>query len=168
MKKLSILFLSLGLTGCFVCTKHPAVKTQPPAQPVAAPVAVPAVVQEPVKVKPADELKQTDFTSMVTFEFDTINVASFNENAFDDICKYLAKTPSASLIVEGHTDNIGTKEHNKALGEKRAQLVAKKFADAGVTNKIETMSYGEEKPLSANDTEQGQAANRRVDVYIQR
>ncbi len=157
MRLLTVLLLSLGLTGCFVCTKQP-LKTED--KPVAAP-------EQP---KPAAPVKTPFKHSVVTgaaiFEFDTINITATNEEAFNDICGYLKENPTAKLVIEGHTDNIGDYEHNKVLGQKRADLIAKKFTDAGVTNKIEAVSYGEQKPLAPNDTEEGQAANRRVDIYV--
>ncbi len=157
MRLLTVLLLSLGLTGCFICTKQPLKAEEKPV----------VVTQQPKPAAPVKTpFKHKVVTDAAMFEFDTTNITTINEEAFNGICGYLKENPTAKLIIEGHTDNIGDHEHNKVLGQKRADLIAKKFTDAGVTNKIETVSYGEQKPLASNNTEEGKAANRRVDIYV--
>ncbi len=167
MKNLIILFLSLGLTGCFICTKQlpPAPKEEKIEVIVIQPEPTP-VIEEVVAPAPKPAVNETSIIGAVTFESDKADLKDMDLEAFDKLCQYLKETPSAALVIEGHTDNSGTNEHNNALSLERAQALAGKFVEAGVTNSIEVLSYGADKPVASNDTEEGRSANRRVDVYI--
>ncbi len=79
----------------------------------------------------------------------------------------IIKSNNFKVEILGHTDNIGGKEKNQILSEKRAQAV-KDFLiseDCSVTNLL-TVGYGMKKPLAPNDTETGRAKNRRVELKI--
>lgn len=68
-----------------------------------------------------------------------------------------------SVTVEGHTDARGTPEYNVALGERRAQSVQKYLENLGVAaGQLSVVSYGEEKPVDAGNTEDAFAKNRRA------
>jgi len=75
----------------------------------------------------------------------------------------LSNDPSLQVEVEGHCDKRGTNEYNLALGEQRAQSVAKLLMSYGVSpSQVNTISYGEEIPLESGDSEGAYAKNRRV------
>ncbi len=79
----------------------------------------------------------------------------------------LNKNPELHILISGHTDSIGTKEHNQILSKQRAGSVAAYFAANNIdSNRIETRGFGEEKPLDTNHTESGRAKNRRVEITI--
>ena len=80
----------------------------------------------------------------------------------------IEKIGSDSVVIEGHTDEIGAASVNKALSTERAKSVANFFlADKVVAPEhIKSIGYGFEKPLSTNKTKEGRAQNRRVDIVI--
>jgi peptidoglycan-associated lipoprotein len=70
-------------------------------------------------------------------------------------------------MIEGHCDDRGTNEYNLALGQRRAESAKKYLIQLGVSSKrIFTISYGEEKPLNPNQSEEAWAENRRDHFMI--
>jgi len=68
-------------------------------------------------------------------------------------------------VLEGHTDERGTREYNLALGERRAKAVERMMKVLGVSSdRIKTVSYGEEKPIAMDHNEAAWALNRRVEI----
>ncbi|HCR13267.1 MAG TPA: hypothetical protein DIU49_08385, partial [Desulfovibrio sp.] len=66
------------------------------------------------------------------------------------------------VILEGHTDSIGTEQYNMKLGQRRADSVKSFFVKKGIdASRIETISFGESDPVATNKTAQGRALNRR-------
>ena len=75
--------------------------------------------------------------------------------------------PSLHVSIEGHTDSIGTDEYNQTLSEMRAQAVRDYFVQQGITSSaIETHGYGKSAPIASNDTVEGRAQNRRVELVL--
>ena len=99
------------------------------------------------------------------FDFDQ---AVVKQEGFSDLeahAKYLSNNPGATVRLEGHADERGTREYNIALGEQRANAVARLLMVNGAgSNQIETISYGEEKPAMLGHTESEWALNRRVEL----
>ncbi len=99
------------------------------------------------------------------FDFDQ---AVVKQEGFSDLeahAKYLSNNPSATVRLEGHADERGTREYNIALGEQRANAVARLLMVNGAgSNQIETISYGEEKPAMLGHTESEWSLNRRVEL----
>lgn len=81
-----------------------------------------------------------------------------------ELADFLSKYEETSVVIEGHTDSLGSAAYNKNLSQKRADSVkAMLVSDFGIdASRIEAIGYGEEKPLASNDTEEGRAKNRRV------
>jgi peptidoglycan-associated lipoprotein len=78
---------------------------------------------------------------------------------------YLAGNRDARVVLEGHTDERGTREYNLALGDHRADTVRRFLLAEGVPDgRIQTMSYGEERPAAAGHSEPAWALNRRVEL----
>ncbi|MGL4380587.1 MAG: peptidoglycan-associated lipoprotein Pal [Vibrio sp.] len=99
----------------------------------------------------------------IYFAFDNATIASDYETMLAAHATYLVKNPSLKVTVEGHADERGTPEYNIALGERRAQAVAKYLEALGVqTEQIAIVSYGEEKPLMLGQSEEVYAKNRRA------
>jgi peptidoglycan-associated lipoprotein len=79
--------------------------------------------------------------------------------------RYLASNPQASVRLEGHADDRGTREYNMALGERRGNAVARFLMINGVTaGQAEVISYGEEKPAVMGSGSDSWAQNRRVEL----
>ena len=75
--------------------------------------------------------------------------------------------PSLHLAVEGHTDSVGGDEYNQNLSERRAQSVRDYFVQQGVSaNAIEAKGFGKTEPIASNDTAEGRAQNRRVELVL--
>lgn len=100
----------------------------------------------------------------------------FNEYALKEAAKEtlreVAKTLSslnkeAIILISGHTDNIGNFDYNMELSRKRAEEVKDHLLSVNVPHlEINTEGHGETKPVASNDTEAGQAKNRRVEIFI--
>jgi OOP family OmpA-OmpF porin len=105
----------------------------------------------------------------VHFEFDRSDLTDYAkailDNAAGAINGLSQKYPSLKVDLSGHTDWIGTEGYNQALSERRADTVKKYLTRKGVdANRITTHAYGETKPVAPNDTTEGRALNRRVEV----
>lgn len=102
------------------------------------------------------------------FEFDK---SDLDQEALDDLdahARFLVADRNAKVRLEGHADERGTRAYNLALGERRANAVARYLVIQGVNRtQIETVSYGEERPLSMVRDENGWARNRRVELIYQ-
>ncbi len=102
------------------------------------------------------------------FEFDK---SDLKQEALDDLdahAKYLSADRTSKVRLEGHADERGTRAYNLALGERRANSVARYLVIQGVNrSQIETVSYGEERPLSLSRDDNGWSRNRRVELIYQ-
>jgi hypothetical protein len=88
---------------------------------------------------------------------------------FGDSQRHPGRLDVASWRIEvtGHTDSVGSRESNRALSEQRARSVAIYLMQHGVVaNRIETVGYGDTRPLAANDTETNRARNRRIEFRV--
>ena len=85
----------------------------------------------------------------------------------DNVAAVLQSHPSVRVRIEGHTDDRGDDTYNKNLSQSRADQVMRYLVRKGVdASRLESVGYGEEQPLESNDTNEGRAANRRVDFNI--
>ncbi len=85
----------------------------------------------------------------------------------DLVAQFMHKKPDIALIVEGHTDSVGSDQLNQALSQKRANAVKVYLVSQGInSNRIQTKGYGERKPIASNDTEEGKRRNRRTELVI--
>jgi len=85
------------------------------------------------------------------------------------IASWLLKNTSANILIEGHCDERGTNEYNLALGDRRAKAARDYLIALGIaSDRIEMLSYGEEKPLCTETTEECWAKNRRAHFVILR
>lgn len=83
------------------------------------------------------------------------------------LADFLKKHPSRNVLIEGHTDSVGSEDYNMALSQKRADSVKLKLVEDGIdADRITTVGYGEKFPVVGNDNPAGRAQNRRVDVII--
>jgi len=85
----------------------------------------------------------------------------------DSVTIVLQKYPQTLLDIDGHTDSTGSAEHNFALSERRAFSVANQLHAQGVDpRRLLVQGYGASRPVASNDTAQGRAQNRRVEIFI--
>jgi outer membrane protein OmpA-like peptidoglycan-associated protein len=101
----------------------------------------------------------------VNFEFDRSNLTRAAQDTLRRVARDLVANPSVNVEVVGHTDWIGTNEYNMRLSRARAESVKTFLAAQGVAaDRIATAWFGEERPVSTNETDAGRAANRRVEI----
>ncbi|EAJ1956842.1 outer membrane protein A [Campylobacter upsaliensis] len=99
------------------------------------------------------------------FEFDKTTINPAFESRIQNIAKVLEENEKYNTILEGHTDNTGSRAYNQKLSERRAQRVANELMKFGIEkSRIEVKGYGQDKPRSSNETKEGRADNRRVEA----
>ena len=106
-------------------------------------------------------------TSVLHFDFDKDALTPFNQKYLRDIASAMQSCPAAKIVISGNCDDRGTEEYNMALGQRRAYAAKKYLTDLGIDgNRIDTVSYGFEKPVDDRQTEEGWAMNRRDDFSL--
>ena len=101
----------------------------------------------------------------VYFDFDKSVVKDEYRPMIEAHAAYLMSKRDKHVVLQGNTDDRGSREYNLALGPKRAEAVRKAMAVLGVSNaQMEAVSFGEEKPRATGETEDAYAQNRRTDV----
>ncbi|MEW6117941.1 MAG: peptidoglycan-associated lipoprotein Pal [Nitrospirota bacterium] len=98
----------------------------------------------------------------ILFDFDQYDLREDAKPVLRELAMLLSKDPKTKVIIEGHCDERGTNEYNLALGERRAHAAKTYLLSLGIpSNRIQTASYGEEKPACSESTEACWAKNRR-------
>lgn len=106
---------------------------------------------------------------IIYFEFDSSNIGSEYTDVLRAHGEFLATHPEFRLVVEGHTDERGSREYNLALGERRAQAVEQLLTLNGAANEqVQVTSFGEEQPAAVGHDEQAWSQNRRAELVYQR
>lgn len=101
------------------------------------------------------------------FGFDQAQLEPGAERKLQPLASFLQENADREVIVEGHTDAVGSEEYNRQLSERRALAVRNYLIRQGVApDRIETQGYGPQYPVAPNDTPAGRQQNRRVDVVI--
>jgi OOP family OmpA-OmpF porin len=104
----------------------------------------------------------------VNFDFDKSNIRPDAAVILDEAVRILGTGSGAAVSIEGHTDWIGTDAYNQGLSERRANSVMNYLVDHGVdASRLSTAGYGESRPIASNQTREGRALNRRVELLVQ-
>lgn len=99
----------------------------------------------------------------VFFEFNSSSLTDSEKEILNLHADFWKNNGEPSLVVEGHCDERGTREYNLALGERRANAVKKYLVSKGVAaSKIDTISYGKERPLAIGEGQEVWSKNRRA------
>jgi len=102
---------------------------------------------------------------VVMYGFDSAEIKSEAFPMLDEAVLILKKNPELKVEIDGHTDNMGSAAYNMNLSERRAKAVMQYFVDKGVeAERLTTKGFGFTQPAASNDTEQGRAKNRRVEL----
>jgi len=108
----------------------------------------------------------TQFTKSmqpILFEYDKADIRADQTSKLQTAAAFLKANPNLRLTIEGHTDEQGSEQYNQALGERRANAVKQFLLSQGIAEtRISTISYGEERPVCMEQTEDCYAKNRRA------
>lgn len=103
----------------------------------------------------------------ITFAFDRADIQPQFQPVLDDIGRTLSEYNQTTVQVVGHADSVGSDSYNLALSERRARSVADALVQRGVgPNRIYVVGRGESQPIASNDTDEGRARNRRVEIIL--
>jgi OOP family OmpA-OmpF porin len=142
----------------------------PCPEPVVAPVPEPVPVVVPPPPPPAPKpviIEKGRQTLDVKFDFDKATIKKGYFKDIDDLVGVMKQYPDLNVVIEGHTDNVGTAAYNKKLSQKRAEAVTKYMVESGINaNRIRAIGFGLDKPVASNETIEGQAQNRRVEAAV--
>jgi len=143
------------------CThKQEAVNTAPPPAPPPAPYEAPPVTSSIIPGSAQDF--RVNVGDTVHFAFNDYNVEDTDKAVLGRQAAWLTKYPSVRVTIEGHCDERGTREYNLALGARRANAVKEYLVSQGVSaGRLETISYGKERPICTDSNEACWAQNRR-------
>lgn len=144
-------------------------------------VSAPAAVEETVAAPAADgaqEVADVDASSLdqqksgfenvnIGFDFDKFSLSAEARTILADKASFMNANANLRVKIEGHCDERGTSEYNLALGERRAKAAQDYLIFLGIgADRLSIISYGEEKPLDAAQTEEAFAKNRRAQFKI--
>ncbi len=183
------IFIVLAITLINGCAqrKIAGVSEQPPAQPevmktedkktTADATAAKELPKESItekqlsKAQPADV--QSTFKELqsriqdIHFDYDRYDIRDDAKPVLKEVSAILSGNKNIKIIIEGHCDERGTNEYNLGLGDRRANSAKEYLMSLGIpSGKVETISYGEEKPLCAEQTEECWAKNRRAHFVL--
>ena len=167
-KSLTVLTAVLLLAACQSSKEMPApmmVAAPAPPPPPPAPRPAPPPMAAPLPAGPvAGSLAdfQQNVGDRVFFAYDRSELEDGGRSTLQKQAAWLQRFPTVVLTIEGHADERGTREYNLALGARRAQAVRDYLVSLGVSGaRIETISYGKERPICVQSSEQCWQQNRR-------
>jgi OOP family OmpA-OmpF porin len=101
----------------------------------------------------------------INFETGKSDIKPESQAVIDQIAEMLKSNPALKISIEGHTDNVGTPTTNKTLSENRANAVKNALITKGTDkSRLSSKGFGQDNPISENNTEDGKAKNRRVEI----
>lgn len=165
--------IAMALPGCASSGKSPLTRVpilcsllgEPPAPPPApAPVAKKPAPAPP----PAPPVQERLVLRGVNFAVDSATIDPASAVVLDVAADQLRERPGVSVIIEGHTDSTGSEAYNQALSQRRADSVRSYLVRKGVpSERLTARGLGESSPVASNDTADGRAMNRRVELEVQ-
>ncbi len=120
------------------------------------------------KGHPLDDPKGVLSSRVIYFDFDKSDIKKEFRDLIEAHARYLASNSSASVVLEGHADERGSREYNIGLGERRATTVRRQMVLLGAAEaQLQVLSYGEERPAVQGHDESAWQLNRRVEINYQ-
>ena len=166
---LKITIASALLLGAGACASRPAPVAETPAPmaetPVETPVQVVDRTERPVVSSSIAPGSLEDFRvnvgERVYFDLDQYRLDADDQEILKRQAAWLSAYPNVRVLVAGNCDERGTREYNLALGERRADAVKSYLVSLGVSaSRVDTVSYGKERPIAAGSNDQSWAVNR--------
>jgi outer membrane protein OmpA-like peptidoglycan-associated protein len=109
----------------------------------------------------------TDYRPIINFDYRTSKMAPEAYDKLDRLATIAILSPDHEIVIRGYTDNVGSYRFNERLSRSRAGIVKDYLVEKGISPKrIETIGMGEADPLVPNDTPEGRAVNRRVEIEL--
>ena len=132
--------------------------------PIEEPVAQPA----PAAAEPIPAGTHIGELKGAHFAFDSAKITPEGEARLADTVATLKSHPDVRVAVNGYTDSVGSQAYNVKLGQRRADSVKDFLVSQGIdSSRISTASFGKESPVASNDTAEGRAENRRVEIVVE-
>lgn len=128
-----------------------------------------ALEEERLKEEAAsrEAAKNQFLTEDIFFDFDSFAILPEAQDVLSTKAEWLQNNPDVSVTIEGHCDERGTIEYNLALGDRRAQSAKDFLVNLGIAkSRLNTISYGEERPIAPGSDEDAWAKNRRAHFVI--
>jgi OOP family OmpA-OmpF porin len=152
----------LGALAAYYICKGMEEPPPPPPPPKPPPPPPPPPPPEPV-------VKEKIILRGVNFDFDKAEIRADAGVILDEAASILARNPDVTVTIEGHTDSTGPESYNQGLSERRAEAVKNHLAEQGIAaDSLSTVGHGEMKPIASNETREGRALNRRVELEVMR
>lgn len=151
---------------------EPAPAPPPPAAPpptVSRPAPPPATTNNDAARAREAELARmrSTMSEIVYFDYDRSEIRADSRAVLDRKTRVMRDEPTVRIRVEGHADERGSTEYNLALGSRRAEAVRSYITAAGIAaNRIETVSFGEDRPLDRARSETAWSRNRRAETVV--
>jgi peptidoglycan-associated lipoprotein len=153
----------LGVLGC--AHETPVAQTSPPAPPVVAKAAPAPETASSAEKDDAAAMRRLLTGPVAFFDFDKADLTPEDQEKLRALAHELEAHPKASILIAGNTDEVGTQEYNLALGQRRAAVARHYLTNLGIApERIETVSYGEERPADSGHDAAARAKNRRDDA----
>jgi outer membrane protein OmpA-like peptidoglycan-associated protein len=122
---------------------------------------------EAASIQREQDILAITLKSDFSFDFDSAVIKPGAVDELARIAAVLIKYPQTNISIEGHTDSKGAEEYNMGLSKSRAEAVKASLIGRGLTaSRLQTIGFGESKPVATNDTEAGRQQNRRVRIVI--
>ena len=165
---LALLALSLGVSACGSTPQRAdALVDATEVSTIVQPVTIDGVL-DGTEIDPNSIAGRAPLERVIYFDYDRAELRPEFQDIVNQHGRFMALNPDASVRLEGHTDERGTREYNIALGEERAKTVARMLQLQGVNAaQMRAVSYGEELPVDEAHNSDAWAKNRRVNVIYE-
>ncbi|MCD4654195.1 peptidoglycan-associated lipoprotein Pal [bacterium] len=167
---LTVLCVGILLTGCQ--KKTPETEPLPPTAiptntPIPAPTVVPTPSPEELRMMKIEEARGALSNESIYFDYDRALLSEDARGVLAEKAAYMINNPDIQVTIEGHCDERGSNEYNLALGERRAATARKYLVNFGVPElNVETVTFGEERPVCRESTESCWKLNRRAAFIV--
>ena len=158
--------LGVALIATAGCTKKPPTTVLPPVVDNGGGYDNSGSQQEGVSTL-NEQFRREIVSDTVHFDFDQYDIDPEARRILDSQAAWLRAHPNTRITIEGHCDERGTREYNLALGDRRANAAKNYLAAAGISpSRINTVSFGKERPIALGSDDQSWAANRRAVTIV--
>ena len=107
------------------------------------------------------------FASGILYPFDSDQILPAGRENLRQLAQSLQRYPGTEVLIVGHTDNVGSDAYNQALSQRRSDSARSYLVSMGIDGgRIRTEGRGESEPIASNETEEGRAENRRVEIKL--